>query len=190
VVDVEIERKYLLKYIPEGLEDCEHKEILDIYIPKEHPHSAIRLRKNGNSYEITKKTVKSEDRTIRHEETIILTKEEFDTLSKIDGKISHKIRYHYFHNGKMFEIDIFLGALRGLIMVDVEFKNIKSKDDILMPEFCIADITSEMWSAGGLLCGKSYSDIEKNLDKYNYKKLFMKNVDFTGAVDFVEKTNY
>jgi len=52
---IELEKTYLAKEIPKGLKDCKHKEIIDIYIPKstEHPH--IRIRKNGDRFEMTKK---------------------------------------------------------------------------------------------------------------------------------------
>ena len=30
----EIEKTYLVKNLPEGLEDCKHKEIYDIYFPE------------------------------------------------------------------------------------------------------------------------------------------------------------
>ena len=168
---MEIERKYLLKYVPADIRKCPHKEVLDIYIPKDHPHSPLRLRKNGDKYEMTKKFVDETDKSIRTEQTINLTKEEFEVLRKIDGKISHKIRYYYDHDNNVFEIDVYLGPLQGLILADVEFKNVADKDSIIMPDFCLADVTQDSFSPGGMLCGKSYEDIRPDVERYGYNPL-------------------
>ncbi len=58
-------------------------------------------------------------------------------------------------------------------MVDFEFKNLKEKDAFTMPDFCLAEVTQEEFTAGGMLCGKDFADIEENLEKFNYKKLFL-----------------
>ena len=42
-----------------------------------------------------------------------------------------------------------------------------------MPDFCLADVTQEKFIAGGMICGKSYEDIEKELKRFNYVKLFL-----------------
>ena len=40
-----------------------------------------------------------------------------------------------------------------------------------MPDFCLADVTQEVFIAGGMLCGKCYKDIEDDLARIGYKKL-------------------
>ena len=52
---IEIEKTYLLKYIPVDIKLLPYKEILDIYIPSNEKHPHLRIRKNGDKYEITKK---------------------------------------------------------------------------------------------------------------------------------------
>ena len=42
-----------------------------------------------------------------------------------------------------------------------------------MPDFCLKEVTQELFIAGGMICGKSYEDIEENLKRFNYLKLFM-----------------
>jgi len=85
--------------------------------------------------------------------------------------VVHKIRYQYYYEGKMGEIDIFQGSLKGLVIVDFEFKTVKEKDSFNMPNFCLVDVTQEKITAGGMLAGKTYRDIEKELKKFNYVKL-------------------
>ena len=58
-------------------------------------------------------------------------------------------------------------------MVDFEFETSEEKESFEMPDFCLADVTQEVFTAGGMICGKSYEDIENDLNRYNYKKLFL-----------------
>ena len=170
--EIEFERTFLLKSLPENLEKLSSKEIIDIYVPKEKAHPNLRIRKNGSKYEITKKSsVKGNDFSHQEEHTIALTEEEFKDFSKIDGKKTHKIRYEAEHNGKKYEIDVFQGSLKGLILIDFEFDSKEQKDSFQMPEFCLADVTQEEFLAGGMLCGKSYEDIKDKLEGFSYKKV-------------------
>ncbi|MFH1787487.1 MAG: HD domain-containing protein, partial [archaeon] len=168
---IEIEKTYLVKELPEGLGDCKFIEIIDIYIPKESRHPVLRVRKNSNKFEITKKEPVEEDVSHQEEQTIILTEKEFNSLMSLDGKKVHKIRYLYDYHGRLAEIDVFQGDLKGLVLADFEFDSIEEKDKFEMPDFCLVDITQEEFIAGGMICGKAYEDIEEDLNKYDYKKL-------------------
>ena len=173
---IEFEKTYLAKSIPEGLERAKREEIIDIYIPKSKEHPVIRIRKKGNKYEITKKVPINEDRSVQKEQTIILTEEEFKEFSKLEGKVVRKIRFYYNYNGRTAEIDVFKGGLQGLILVDFEFKSEEEKKGFAMPEFCLADVTQENFVAGGMLCGKTYADIEKELSRFGYVPLEVNGV--------------
>ncbi len=171
---IERERTYLAKSIPKGLKSCRHKEIFDVYFPKESVHPIIRLRKSGDRYELTKKIrVDKNDASCQAEHTIPLSENEFLALSRLEGKRLRKIRYYYDYKGRIAEVDVFLDELKGLVMVDVEFEEDTEKDAFEMPDFCLADVTQDEFAAGGMLCGKSYGDIESELKKRGYKKLVM-----------------
>jgi CYTH domain-containing protein len=173
---IELEKTYLAKSIPENLKDCKIKEIVDIYIPKESDHPKLRLRKNGNKFELTKKEpIVESDASNQNEQTIILNEDEFNALNQqVGGKMVRKLRYFYDYNGKTAEFDIFQDSLLGLVVVEFEFDTIEEKDNFQMPDFCLADITQEVFIAGGVICGKTYEDIENNLTKFEYNKLFLK----------------
>ncbi|MEK6938106.1 MAG: hypothetical protein AABX04_03605 [Nanoarchaeota archaeon] len=85
---IEHERTFLAKHLPEGLLKCKSKEILDIYLPTDSRHPKLRIRKNGDKYEITKKTlIDLNDTSKRKEETTSLTIEEFTELEQsVKGK--------------------------------------------------------------------------------------------------------
>jgi len=169
---IEIEKTFLARELPNGFKNCKSKEIIDIYFPKEAKHPTIRVRKNGDTYEITKKErLDPNDASMQKEHTIPLSKKEFLALSKLDGKKLSKIRHYYDYNGKVAEIDVFQEYLKGLILIDFEFKTVKEKDNFKMPNFCLANVTQDDFIAGEMLCGKKYDDIERELKKHGYKRL-------------------
>lgn len=169
----EFELTYLARTLPLGFSTSgESKEILDIYIPKSSEHAVLRIRKQGEKYEITKKTIVSgTDSSHMQENTIPLSQEEFAELAQIEGKRVRKIRYYYTENGTSFEIDVFQDALEGLVLVDVEFSSNEEKSAFVQPDWLLADVTQEKSFAGGVLCGKSYADIEEKLLEYSYRPI-------------------
>lgn len=173
-MEVELERTFLLKYKPEGLEKSPSCEIIDIYFPAEARHPVLRLRsRNGKEFEITKKSqINENDLSEQEEHTITLSQREYSALAKAKGKKIHKKRYYYkMPNGQKAEVDIFLDGLAGLNVVDFEFKTRKEKEKFTAPDFCLAEITPDEQLAGGILAGGDYSKIEKHLEQYNYKKI-------------------
>lgn len=172
MIEIELEKTYLARFLPVGLKKSPSKEIIDIYIPKKAEHPVLRLRKRGDKYEITKKQpVQGTDSSEQYEHTIILTKDEFTALEKVSGKKVRKIRYYYNHNGVQAEVDVFQDGLRGLVLVDFEFKEVADKNNFAMPDFCLVDVTQDKYFAGGMLCGKKYSDIKSHLSDLRYKKI-------------------
>ncbi len=168
---LELELTFLVKRLPKGLQDCPKKEILDIYVPKTVQHPNLRIRKNGDKTEITKKAPLKNDYSVQLEQTIPLTQEEFAAFEKIEGKRVRKIRYYYPHNGLTAEVDVFQDELTGLVLVDFEFENEQQKNAFKIPDFCLAEVTQEEFLAGGRVCGKKYADLENNLKRFGYQKL-------------------
>ena len=168
---IELERTFLAKSLPD-LSGCRKKQIIDIYVPPRKDHPTLRIRKDGDRMFITKKEPIAGDASKQKEHTIELVEEEFEALSKIEGKRVEKIRYLLDVNGKTAEIDVFQGPLLGLVVVDFEFGTEEEKAAFQPPEFCLVDVTLEKFIAGGMLCGKSYGEIEGQLRKFGYQRLF------------------
>ena len=169
----EFELTFLAKELPAGFSTAlPSKEIVDIYVPARAAHATLRIRKNGDSYEITKKQpVSSTDSSHQTENTIPLTKEEYADLSMIPGKRLRKIRYYYAEQEIDYEIDIFQDELAGLVVVDVEFNSHAAMAEFVAPPWVLVDVTQDKFIAGGMLCGRSYADIQDDLDVRQYKKL-------------------
>lgn len=170
----EFELTYLPKIIPAAVFENTPKKMLDIYIPAsaEHPH--LRIRHAGSKYEITnKQPVVEGDSSHQYEATIPLTPEEFADLEKVPGKRVMKNRYVYTEDGTVYEIDVFVGDLEGLVLVDVEFKTAEDKSAFVPPAWLLTEVTQEQFIAGGMLCGKSYADIEERLVALGYSKILV-----------------
>jgi CYTH domain-containing protein len=170
--ELELEKTYLARYLPDGISDCEHKELLDIYIPESSVHPVLRIRRKGSKYEITKKTpLANQDASQHMEHTISLDDAEFKALATVVGKRIRKIRYQYSYQGRTAEIDVFQDDLAGLVLVDFEFSTVEDMRQFQMPDFCLVDVTEEEFVAGGMLCGKKYSDIAGRLAGFKYVKI-------------------
>ena len=172
MIEIELEKTYLIKQLPKDLESFPHKEILDLYIPASSPHPKLRIRKNGNNYEITKKhPIKDGDVSEQEEHTVRITESEYFPFTRLESKRLRKIRYDYDYKGFKAEIAIFKDELEGLVMVDFEFKTRIDMNQFQMPDYCLVDVTQDETFAGGILCGKRYTDIEIRLNELGYKKI-------------------
>ena len=170
--EVEYERTFLARYLPEEINSVIPSEIVDTMFPADAHHPQLRLRKNGNKYFMTKKApVNDTDKSVQYEDTIILTINEYNALAVAPGKSLEKDRYKVEINGFLAEVDVFKGDLKGLVVIDFEFRTEEEKNTFVQPDVCLADVTQEDFIAGGLLCGKAYADIEAELARFNYKKL-------------------
>lgn len=169
---IELELTFLAKALPADLQDHPSKEIIDLYVENGTDHADLRIRKNGTTYELTRKTpVEEGDASKQTEITIPLTEVEFESFKKTAAKTVAKTRYFYPHGGQTAEFDVFTGPLDGLVVVDFEFATEGDKDDFTMPDFCLADITQETFIAGGVIAGKTYAEIENEVNRFDYKPL-------------------
>lgn len=171
--ELEIEKTYLAKYLPDNLYNCKYVDIEDIYIPKTARHATLRIRKTSKpSYTITKKQSAEKGTAYSHiEHSIEITEEEYNSFLAVEGNVVRKRRYFYPYNEYIAEFDIYFQELEGLVLVDFEFK---SKHDYLlfeMPDFCLADVTEEEFVARGVICHSSYASLERILSKYNYQRM-------------------
>jgi len=167
---IEREFTYLAKHIPEDVEDFPHKEIRDFYFSGETENlPVLRIRKTDDKYELVKKTsIQGKDDSEKNEARITLDKTEYEALAKGECEVVEKNRYLYPFKKQTAEIDVFQGALRGLVLVEFEFPSDVEKAQFTPPEYCLADVTPELFIAGGMLAGKKYQQIESQLREFGY----------------------
>ncbi len=172
--EIEIEKTYLAKFLPSGFKKFKSKKIIDIYLPQNSKHAKLRIRKSGDSYTVTKKNVlDKKTASIQLEESILITVEEFKELARLKSNIIKKTRYYYPYKSKIAEIDVFEGRLKGLVLIDFEFKNKKESNNFKIPNFCLADVTEEENIAGGVLCRHSLTSLKKVLNSFSYRKIIL-----------------
>ena len=121
---MEIERKYLVKTLPDHLDQYESKKIAQGYLCTE-PVVRIRLM-------------------VREEYNLPLTKESYGhLLPKIDGLLIAKTRYLIPLNEHLTaELDIFEKDLAPLTLVEVEFDSVEEADKFTAPDWFGEDVTN------------------------------------------------
>ena len=128
---MEIERKYLVKSIPENLKDYPCRVMEQGYL---NIAPVIRIRKDNDNFELT---YKSKGLMVREEYNLPLTKEAYEhLLLKIDGRLIKKRRYMIPLEGNLtVELDVFEGELAPLILAEVEFPDEDSALSFTPPDW-------------------------------------------------------
>lgn len=134
---MEIERKYLIRRLPENLSQYQCKRIAQGYICT---NPVVRIRKSDDEYYLT---YKGKGLMAREEYNLPLTQEGYEhMLPKIDGRLIEKSRYLIPLDGKLTaELDIFEGDLAPLIIVEVEFDSLDAANSFIPPEWFGEDVT-------------------------------------------------
>ncbi len=164
----EIERKFLIKSLPENLEQYSKKEIEQGYFDILNP--VLRIRKYNNEYILCHKfrdKNNTSKASICEETELPLNFESYNCLKKkIDGRILTKTRYIIpLQNNLKAELDDFHGYLEGLIVVEVEFKNENDANNFMPPEWFGEDVSFDKRYKNSKLCMASDNDICKLLNK-------------------------
>lgn len=135
---MEIERKFLVKDLPENLESYEQKRISQGYLCT---NPVVRIRRSNNDYFLT---YKSKGLMAREEYEMPLTAEAFEhMLPKIDGILIDKIRYLIpLDETHTAELDVFQGKLAPLRLVEVEFESVEDANTFVPPAWFGDDVTN------------------------------------------------
>jgi CYTH domain-containing protein len=164
---VERERRYLLTQLPERLKlQDEHAQITDNYITG----TRLRLRKSRrvrtNEWTL-KLTQKHAPRPPDFSRTLItslyLNEYEYEVLSVFEGNELRKNRYPFEHEGRRYSIDVFLGALYGLILAETDFDADAEMDNFPKPSFAAADVTRDELFTGGRLAHATIDELRAEL---------------------------
>lgn len=159
---MEIERKFIAGNI--NYSNYPNYSIEQGYIAK-NKEFKIRVRKvvkdNDTKYTLTYKKRLSEDVNINTEYELEIDKDIFNQLlSKRDGNIIKKKRYLIPFNNLTAELDIFDDKLKGLKLVEVEFKNREEYNNFKKPIWFLDEVTNNsMFSNSNLVEINSLEDI-------------------------------
>ncbi len=137
----EIERKFLVKKVPQDLHSYPHREIIQGYLAVTEDGVEVRLRKKGDR---CYQAVKSDQGIEREETEIEFTRKQFESLWPLtQGRRIEKRRYEIEYQGVTIELDVYHGILSGLVTAEVEFESLSASDSFTPPEWFGTEITRD-----------------------------------------------
>ncbi|MBN1193649.1 MAG: CYTH domain-containing protein [Coriobacteriia bacterium] len=137
---MEIERKFLLAELPPAAAGAALSRLRQGYLVA-GPEVEVRVRDADGTYSLT---VKSGTGMVREEFEIALDAEQFDELwPATDGRRVEKQRYTLAADGLRYEIDVYEGALQGLMTAEVEFSTVESAEAFCPPGWLGAEVTGD-----------------------------------------------
>ncbi len=135
---MEIERKFLIKSLPENLTSYPSYHITQGYLCT---NPVVRVRDSGDHCTLT---YKGSGLMAREEYNLPLTKEGFEHLiQKADGRIIRKTRYKIPYGDYTIELDLFEDDLSSLIMAEVEFPSLEEANAFCPPDWFAKDVTED-----------------------------------------------
>jgi CYTH domain-containing protein len=139
---VEIERKFLVRALPPGLEAHEGVEITQGYLAAGEDGSEVRLRRAGERLSLTAKRGTG---MVRGEYEVTLTADQFEVLwPATEERRLIKRRYSLAaDDGLIIELDVYSGVLDGLLIAEVEFAGVEAARAFSAPAWFGADVTED-----------------------------------------------
>jgi CYTH domain-containing protein len=120
----ELERKFLVQWLPDNLKRARHFVIEQGYLATESAGRQVRLRKSGKATSLTFKVGRGSH---REEREIKVSPKQFATLwPGTAGRRLRKVRYEIPWKGVLIEVDIYRGRHTGLVVAEVEFPDTAS----------------------------------------------------------------
>ena len=137
----EIERKFLVKQLPEKLKQRRHYPIVQGYLASEPGGRHVRLRKKGKTTSLTFKVGRGAH---REEREIKLSPKQFAALWPATmGRRLRKVRYDIPWRNLLIEIDVYRGKHSGLVVAEVEFPNLATCRQFKPPRWFGREVTGQ-----------------------------------------------
>jgi len=137
----EIERKFLLRQLPDQLKRSRHYVIEQGYLATEPAGRQVRLRKKGKTASLTFKVGRGAH---REEREIKLSSKQFAALwPGTAGRRLRKVRYEIPWKNLLIEIDIYRGRHAGLVVAEVEFPDRVTCRGFKPPSWFGREVTGE-----------------------------------------------
>jgi CYTH domain-containing protein len=166
---LEVEYRYLLSKIPDGLMDNPKGWLItDRYLP----NTRLRLRHmqslsgDENIYKLAQK-YRSEKQNA-YETTITnmyLTEAEYHHFQVLEAKILKKKRYPYSLPNFSLSIDVFEDRHQGLILAEMEVEKRAGVDELVFPSFVLKEVTEDPFFTGGNLVTMTDEEFRQGLSQ-------------------------
>lgn len=160
---IERERRFLLRELPEGLTRASpHVQLWDNYIT----NTRLRLRKmrvpatKEYIWKLTQKLAPNrEDLSHNIITNIYLSAAEYETFSVFEANEIRKNRYPFEYEGRVYSVDVFLGALWGLMLAEIEFETDAEMNALALPTFALMEVTNDEMFTGARLYDRTFDEI-------------------------------
>lgn len=151
----ELERRFLVGELPADVGRFEGWRIVDRYID----NTALRLRRMEPTacspviFKLGQKHVPSPPDFSRMTITnMYLSSQEYATLSGLRASELRKARRLATHNGRIFNVDAFEGALAGLVLAETSFETeAELSQGFELPPWIVAEVSDDVRFTGGAL---------------------------------------
>ncbi|HEY7621818.1 MAG TPA: CYTH domain-containing protein [Solirubrobacteraceae bacterium] len=139
---IEIERKFVVDEPPADLDRWPSTAIEQGYIAVADDGTEVRVRRRAGEAVLT---VKSGSGRTRVEEEIEITPERFERLWPLTARRRvEKTRYDIPADGELtIELDVYDGALAGLVVAEVEFASENDADAFVVPDWFGPEVTDD-----------------------------------------------
>src|SRR6266581_3420924 len=137
----EIERKFLVKELPPGLNRFRSYPIAQGYLASEPGGRHVRLRKKGKTASLTFKVGRGAH---REEREVKLSPKQFAALwPGTAGRRLRKLRYEIPWKNLLIEIDVYRGKHSGLVVAEVEFPDLATCREFKPPRWFGREVTGQ-----------------------------------------------
>jgi CYTH domain-containing protein len=138
---VEVERKFLVRERPPGLEEHPHKALAQGYVAIHEDGVEVRVRREDDAFRLT---VKSGPGHVRVEEELEIDERRFEALWALtEGRRLSKTRYLIPLGEATVELDVYEGALQGLMTAEVEFDSEQASAAFRPPPWLGEEVTGD-----------------------------------------------
>jgi CYTH domain-containing protein len=154
---VERERRWLCSRMP-VVQVLWAERIVDLYVENARLRlrRACRLDGSGTLRRLTKKADLGPDRRLIT--SVYLDEAEFSLLADLPGRRLTKVRHHLGVEDTALSVDVFEGALAGLILAEAEFRTDAEAASFPSPEFAEREVTGDPRYTGGVLAWSGLPD--------------------------------
>ena len=163
---MEIEKKFLVRELPEALDTLDKKVIEQGYLCVD---PVVRIRRSNDDYILTYKSnygIDDKEGTgvrVNNEIEVPLGREGYLHLkAKTDNHTIEKVRYLVpLEDGHTAELDIFGGVLDGLRIVEVEFADEKDAEQFTPPSWFGENVSDDVRYSNSFLSACDNLDVFK-----------------------------
>ncbi len=135
---MEIERKFTVKKLPDGLEGYPFHIIEQAYL---NTDPVVRIRREDDRYYMT---YKGSGLMAREEYNLPLNRPSYEhLLPKADGNVISKKRYLIPLAPYTIELDVFAPPFAPLVIAEVEFPSVEEAERFVPPDWFRQDVTQD-----------------------------------------------